>query len=416
MPSPEEFHLSQPPEDISFFPFSGGCVLFKAGTRRLWVLNHTAAVVWCLLDEAAGRQDLIDGIVARFKVAETTAARDITEILRYFDEEVLRNEGAPAEEGLEETEPLDLTPKGRKVKALEPWPLNRCFRTPSLGLEFCSEHIALGKEYCSVMNYLGLANNKTRPDAKIWVVRSSKRESWDIALNGQLFFEGLTENELLPHAFMLTFALAARALDDKLLFHAAVLGRAGKVVIFPGETGTGKTTLAAVLARQGWQFFSDELAVMDSERLTITSFPLPMSIKTGAVPIIEPFYPGLGKAGKYLRPDGKIVRYLAPPLEAPADGSEQAEIAAIIFPFYQAGSPPRLTKTAKIIALRRLARTGSSQRELLAVDVQALITVIEDTPCYDMFYADIQQAALLLEKELNSYDICNYLAKAHNLP
>ncbi|HFQ79975.1 MAG TPA: PqqD family peptide modification chaperone [Desulfobacterales bacterium] len=397
---PKDFHLTQPPEDISFSPFSGGCVLFKTGMRRIWVLNHTAAVVWCLLDEAGCLRDLINGIVERFKVDEITAERDIAKILSYFAAEGLLGEGPAAEEDLSETEALDLTPEGPIVKELTTWPLQCYFRTPNLVLEFCSEHITLGKAYCSAMSYLRLESNKLRPEAKIWLLPGAKRDSWDIALNGQLFFAGLTEDELLPHVFMLTFSLAARALDDKLLFHAAVLGRAGKVIIFPGVTGSGKTTLTAALIRQGWKFFSDELAVMDSERLTISSFPLPMSIKSGSVPILEPFYPTLGRAKEYRRPDGKVVRYLAPPPASLADGSEEAEIAAIIFPRRQDDYSPRLTKTTKITALRRLAQTGSTQRELQLIDVQALITVVENTPCYDLHYADIQQAVKLLEKQL----------------
>ncbi len=400
MSPPEEFYLTRPPEDISLFPFSGGCVLFKTGIRRVWVLNHTAAVVWCLLDEAGCMRDLINGIVERFKVDKTTAARDITKILRYFDKEGLLREGPPTEEGRNETEPLDLTLRGPIVKGLTTWPLKCYFRTPSQVLEFCSEHNALGKAYRSAMSYLRLKNNKTRSDAKIWLLHGLQREKWDIALNGHLFFEGLTENEVLPHAFMLTFALASRALDDKLLFHAAVLGKAGKAMIFPGETGIGKTTLAAVLIRQGWKFFSDELAVMDQERLTITPFPLPMSIKSGSMPIIEPFYPALGKTKEYRRPDGKMVRYLAPPAEALAASGEEAESAAIVFPIYQDADYPRLTKIEKITALQRLVRTGSTQRELQARDIRALITLIEDTPCYDMFYTDVQQVAPLLGKEL----------------
>jgi len=399
MPSPEEFHPVQPPEDVSLFPFSGGCVLFKAGTRRLWVLNHTAAVVWCLLDEAGCVQDLINGLIARFKVAESTAARDVTEILRYFKEEGLLSGGISGAGEFDEDEPLDLTLKGPKVKKSGSWPLQCYFSTPNLALEFCAEDLVSGREYCSVMNYLRLENHNARLDAKIWVPRSLERGKWDIALNGHLFFTGLTGNEVLPHIFMLTFALAARALDDKLLFHAAVLGRAGKAVILPGETGTGKTTLTAVLIRQGWKFFSDELAVIDPERLVITPFPLPMTIKSGSVPLIEPFYPDLGRIKEYQRPDGKIVRYLAPPVESLADGSEEAEIAAIIFPVLQNSGSPRLAKIEKITALRRLARTGSTQRELQSTDVRALITIMEDTPCYDMLYTDVQQVAPLLEKQ-----------------
>ncbi|MFW8600838.1 PqqD family peptide modification chaperone [Desulfobacterota bacterium M19] len=374
--------------------------MFKTGGHRIWVLNHTAAVVWCLLDEAGCGQDLINGVVARFKIDATTAARDIAGILGYFATEGLITTDEAAEDEPDETEPPNLSPRGPEVKRTAPWPIRYYFSPPGMVLEFCSEHMAMGKAYCSAMSYLETENHPGRQNVKIWVLRGFGREKWDIALNGCLFFEGLTEDEILPHAFMLTFASAASALNDKFLFHAAVLGKDEKVVIFPGKTGSGKTTLTAVLARQGWQFFSDELAVMDSAKHTITSFPLPMSIKSGAVSLIEPFYPGLGETEEYCRPDGKIVRYLAPPAESLVSSHKEAEVRAIIFPIRRDTCSPRLLKTEKVTALRRLAQTGSTQRGLQPLDIQALITVVENTPCYDMFYADIQQVAPLLAEQL----------------
>ncbi len=70
------------------------------------------------------------------------------------------------------------------------------------------------------------------------------------------------------------------------LIHAAALGWRGRAVILPGRTGAGKTTLAAWLMKQGFDYLGDELVYIPDRELTVQSFPRPLAIKAAGLPLV----------------------------------------------------------------------------------------------------------------------------------
>jgi hypothetical protein len=78
---------------------------------------------------------------------------------------------------------------------------------------------------------------------------------------------------------------------DVVFIHAGVVGWQDRVVIVPGRSHTGKTTLVAAAVRAGWRYFSDEFAVVDADGLV---HPYPRSLgvrdecgRTHPVPVGE---------------------------------------------------------------------------------------------------------------------------------
>ena len=61
--------------------------------------------------------------------------------------------------------------------------------------------------------------------------------------------------------------------------HAGVVGWAGRVIVIPGRSFSGKTTLVAELVRAGATYSSDEVAVLDEQGL-VHPYPKPLSIRT----------------------------------------------------------------------------------------------------------------------------------------
>lgn len=60
--------------------------------------------------------------------------------------------------------------------------------------------------------------------------------------------------------------------------HAGVIGWNDRVVLVPGRSHTGKTTLVAAAVRAGWQYYSDEFAVVDADGL-IHPYPRPLGVR-----------------------------------------------------------------------------------------------------------------------------------------
>lgn len=389
----------RPSTKILFFPLVDGGVLFREGTRRIWVLNHTAAIIWCLLDQTSDFKELITRFSQGLSVDRTTAARDVAAGLEFFEREGLLGEGSS----------MVLTTRDEIADFV------RCpeIGAPPQGKDryifgvgghlwgFSCENTALAETYITLMGHLAISDEGISPDTSLWVLTDlDKENSWNICIDGRVADQGVPSDMVLPHLVTLTFVSISRAMADKQLFHAAVVKKGKGAILLPAAAGSGKTTLAAFLAMHGYTFFSDELAVLDVQSLKVLSCPLPMSIKSGSVEALSPYYPHLSQLTVYTRLDTKKVRYLPPPPDSLAQITDEAIVAAIVFPQYAANADTSIVGLDKPAALARLVKTGSSSRELRPVDISAMISVIEKSPCFDLIFSDVEEAEDLLEKEV----------------
>ena len=97
-----------PNPDITFHAFADGGVLHLAGSHRLWVLNVTAATLWCLMDGQADARALARDYGSRFGVDDDTARQDVDALLVRFGEWGLLNGSVPQDDkGSREDHPLE---------------------------------------------------------------------------------------------------------------------------------------------------------------------------------------------------------------------------------------------------------------------------------------------------------------------
>ncbi|MFC1849776.1 hypothetical protein ACFL27_06170 [candidate division CSSED10-310 bacterium] len=71
----------------------------------------------------------------------------------------------------------------------------------------------------------------------------------------------------------------AKETKGGLLFHAAALSRNGRSILIPGQSGSGKTFLAASFADNGYTYITDEMTLVESENFYLYGFYKPLHIK-----------------------------------------------------------------------------------------------------------------------------------------
>jgi hypothetical protein len=392
--------LPTPSSDVSFYPFVDGGVLFLEGLRRIWALNSSSASIWCLLDEVASIDELASRLASTFHINKEQALQDVVALLTVFEREGLLA-GESFSEVMESDCDWDITPTGPKLLEPNHWAVRRFFQVADHLFEFCCQDTALGDSFSHMMDHLAVDNCEL-PDTRLAVTGSKEiGDTWDIFIDDLGFMERRPENEVLPNLATLIFVRCCEKLKSNLLFHAAVIEMDGITVVFPGEAGSGKTTLTAALMAQGCRFLSDELAVINLSDLCVSPLPLPMSIKPGSVKPLEGYYPGLVDRPIHLRTDGKKVRYLSPSAKNLSEVvGNSLPVDFLIFPKYIKGVKDRLAKIDKMEALQRLAKTGSSNRVFTSRDVEAMITLIERKPCYEIIFSELPQAVSNLEKNI----------------
>jgi len=282
-------------------------------------------------------------------------------------------------------------------------------RNGSVLITFEKNRVAVhweGSPAFDVIQFLFKSREKFKP-CEINASFTLKAKSDDEFLcyrNNVLIFIGKTGKAavMLLDAVIYEFA---KKCTGGLLFHAAALSRKGCGILLPGQSGSGKTFLSACLTRQGYEYFTDEMALVESQTLGINGFYKPLHIKdatiSGLDTIIEKpdqntMHPGNGKIPI---DQGFLVdsSYLNPVTKA---GDSTAGI--IIFPEFKSRGKfemIRLTpaKTGlllmkSLINARNLPSHGFDQIAFLARKVPAY-TII-----YENFFRVLHEINSLIER------------------
>jgi hypothetical protein len=185
------------------------------------------------------------------------------------------------------------------------------------------------------------------------------------------------------------FHLADRS-KGGLLLHAACLSREGKTWLFPGASGSGKSSLALWLCSQGFEYCSDELAFIPLGGQLVKGFFRAIYLKKPALSLFADFdqtewFPveagGGFEGGALIPPDW--TGQPAPQTELPLE--------RILFPSYQAGGQFALQPLSKADAALELTRVLVNARNLPNHGFPDVVQLVRSIPAYRFTYGSFDQ-------------------------
>lgn len=161
----------------------------------------------------------------------------------------------------------------------------------------------------------------------------------------------------------LSFALIKQGFDP---LHATVVAIDGLAVAFLGESGYGKSTLAAAFVGAGHRLLTDDLLVLSEQDAGFTAHPGPPRIK---------LFPEIACA--VLRPDvrGVPIAKMTPKLVIPLDESQTVGSGVALKTVYLLGKPVGSRRERETVTIRRL----SQRRACLALIRNAFNTAVTDS-------------------------------------
>ncbi|RKY64736.1 MAG: hypothetical protein DRP99_01545 [Candidatus Latescibacterota bacterium] len=118
------------------------------------------------------------------------------------------------------------------------------------------------------------------------------REGHVLLRGEEVLYETGEYGELVPALERLVEARMVRALWDRPVFHAGVVARDGVGVILPAEPGGGKMSLVTALLELGFEYLSDEFAILDPESMTVLPFPKALCFKEEGMELFPHLKPG----------------------------------------------------------------------------------------------------------------------------
>lgn len=223
------------------------------------------------------------------------------------------------------------------------------------------------------------------------------RSRYAIFGDGKELFSDRRSLDVLPY---LEWGINWRVMEKcaaYLQLHAATLSFEGQGVVLVGNSGVGKSTLAAGLVSRGWTYLSDEFALIDPDTLRLHPFPKAMCIKAGAFDVIERLNLPLWRRRHYVKAIKGAVGYVRPQDFAPGVVPSPCPIRFVIFPKYGDGEEPRFYPIMPGQAAFAMAGHAFNRRVFGKRAVSILSEVAREAECLGLVSGPIEETCDLIE-------------------
>ncbi len=172
------------------------------------------------------------------------------------------------------------------------------------------------------------------------------------------------------------------------VFHASALSDGKNSVLFMGDSGNGKSTLAALLMAKGYNLLADDFVPVLADSQQVYYFPAAISIKENAVSTLLPFYPKLDKTEQYHFVNlNKKVHYLAPNTTQ-KNQIEHLPCKALVFVKYDKKFDLKCEKISQELAFQHLIPDAWLSPE--SKNAQQFLDWFITMPCYQLTYSDTE--------------------------
>jgi len=213
--------------------------------------------------------------------------------------------------------------------------------------------------------------------------------------------ESLSNNrqarEVLPYLEWGINSSIIRTQHRFLQLHAATLSLNGQGVIIAAKSGSGKSTLAAALLSRGWQYLSDEFALIDPTTLNLHPFPKALCIKSGSFKIVRQLGLPLWTRRHYAKAYKGQVGYVSPDEVRANAISDICPVKAILFPQYMAATEPSAIEIPRGEAAIELGGLSFNRTKHGVDAMSTLANLLEKTQCWRIHSGDAIKTCELIE-------------------
>ena len=232
-------------------------------------------------------------------------------------------------------------------------------------------------------------------------------EATTLEIDGAPFACGVAERALTSLAFHVNQS-ALRSVRDALVLHAGAVSRNGRVIAFPAAGGSGKSTLVAGLLSRGFDYLSDEGAVIGPD-LAVTPYPRAIGLGDGSLAAL-PEAADAVSAGRAARVDKWHVPPAALRPDAVASGGR---LVLVVEPRYRAGAVTTLTRLSPVEAFESGFGQVVARTPLPAVAVATLARMAGELPWLRLEYSDLDDAAATLRRLCEADDVRDIMDRPH---
>ncbi len=185
-----------------------------------------------------------------------------------------------------------------------------------------------------------------------------------------------------------------RSSQDRVLIHASAVARGGVALLFPAAMESGKTTLAAGLVREGFDYITDETVAIDPMTGDVEPFPRALSVDEGSWDVLAGLRPEVPPgAEKYVGRQWQVP----PSSIRPGSVSGRTYPRFIITPSYVPGGSTELVQIGRAEGVLILAEHSFNFARHGATGLRILAQVARRSVCYRLQVSDLARACSLVQ-------------------
>lgn len=246
-----------------------------------------------------------------------------------------------------------------------------------------------------------LVSDTNRTPITIDVVRkrltSWPRPRFEIYVNDRLLFAPTRQEQILPYVEWAMNWEVPRVMPDYLQLHASSLEINGRGVIFPGDSGHGKSTLALGLLARGARYLCDEFAMIHAESLELHPYPRALCLKRPAFAVAERLGIPVSRSQSYLKGIKGYVSFINPLTIRGNAVGRACPIEHVIFPKFARGAVPSLTAMTRAECAFELHRLCFNLFGCRKPSIDVLSRMIRGAQCHRLVSGDIDDTCQLVE-------------------
>lgn len=379
----------KPAAGMHLFYLEGAGILFSEATQELHLLNTTAAVIWSLLEEGHDAHATSAALQRMYGLDAEHSEQFVAAALAEWGEKRFLGGPLPAPDAgptASAATTQRTQPPWRQTGVLE----ERHYRILSsrFCLRFSSD--AQARIVHPVVEHLEVRG--TSPDETVVDILETA-DRLIVYRDREFFADCGGVAELAPIVKSLVWVTAVQDHRFFLNIHAGVIGDQSRCILLPAPPGSGKSTLTASLVHAGFEYFSDEVALLEEGSFDVFPVPLAICVKASGIDALADRFPGLRGLPVHQRGDGKRVVYMPPPPESRPASDEPRPVVALVFPRYTLGTTASLVPLPKFDALKLLMdECMVVSTPLDAAKVEALVEWISRTSCHRLSYGSTADA------------------------
>lgn len=181
--------------------------------------------------------------------------------------------------------------------------------------------------------------------------------------------------------------------EDHLVVHASAASWKGQGFVFPAAMDSGKTTLVAGLTRGGWDYLTDEAALINPADGWLEPFPKTLWMEPGSIRLFPDLIRRLPESHRELK---RLRSYVSADDLRPGSIGERCGISHVVTPRYSRGAETRLEPISRAEGAIVLANNCFNFQRLGLKAFNLITEVASRARCYRLHVGDLDEAVRLL--------------------